>query len=437
MDIAQNEKGTTKVGLLYGEDKIDINIPTRNIYKILSPRDVPPIHDLQKAIKQSLDKPIGSRPLSYLAKGKKSACILVSCKVRKMPRRIMLMPILECLEKSGIKKKNILLLIATGSHEPTEEKQLIDMLGKEICKKYQIKNHNAFRKKDHQFLGYTSKGTPIFVDKRYLNADLKILTGSIRLHELAGFSGGRKSICPGICDIKTIKHFHGPNILKFFGRSHAGSLDNDTHKDAMEVALKAGADFILNVTLTPDREHVTGIFAGDLVKAHTEGTLFLKQSAQVNISKSADIVIISRGGAPDDSTLYGSIAAVANILTLIKPTATVILVAKCSLGIGNALLEKISNRNDFLNISRDKFSDIEWKTYLFRNKFEENWNARELYSVLEKHEIMLFSELSQEKVNKIGLKHIKSVDEEILLAIEKHGKDAKIIVVPDGPHYYY
>ena len=227
------------VGMKYGKGEVQVNIPYSNLVAVLELRPVIPIDSPQEAIFQALQEPLGSAPLAQLAKGKKSACVVISDITRPVPNKLILPPILKILEENGIKRENIVILIATGIHRPNEGKELEEMVGLEIMQNYKIVNHFSGELNTHKYLGLTKKGTPVYVDKTYLESDLKITTALIEPHLMAGYSGGRKAICPGISAIETMRVMHGPKILEhpktttLFIDQHfgAGSRPGLLHRD--------------------------------------------------------------------------------------------------------------------------------------------------------------------------------------------------------------
>ncbi len=172
---------------------------------------------------------------------------------RPVPNRLLLAPILETLEREGVRRSETLLLIATGLHRPNEGPELEEMLGPDIVANYRVENHHGKCLEEHDYLGTTSAGVPVYLDGRYLRADLKITTGLIEPHLMAGYSGGRKVICPGIAALETVRVWHGPQFLEH-PCADCGILDgNPVHEENTRIALLAGCDFIVNVCLDEER----------------------------------------------------------------------------------------------------------------------------------------------------------------------------------------
>src|SRR5207249_4331000 len=172
-----------------------------------------PLADAAAAIAAALANPVGTPPLAHIAHGRKNACILVCDITRPVPNRLILEPLLRILETQGIARRDILILVATGLHRPNEGAELDEMLGLDIAANYRVENHHGKVLEEHDYLGTTPRGVPVYLDSRYVRADLKITTGLIEPHLMAGYSGGRKVICPGIAGLDTVKVWHGPRFL--------------------------------------------------------------------------------------------------------------------------------------------------------------------------------------------------------------------------------
>ena len=202
-----------RLKLEYGKSGLTIDVPADNLYAVVSMNSVPALANPDEALEKSVASPIGSAPLWTIAAGKKTACIVISDITRPVPNKLILPPILKTLQENGISDEQITILVATGIHRPTTPAELTEMVGEDVVRNYRIVNHDSKGLGMQTFLGRTSRGTPIYVNKIYMDADLKILTGLIEPHFAAGYSGGRKSICPGICSLETVKVHHGPAFI--------------------------------------------------------------------------------------------------------------------------------------------------------------------------------------------------------------------------------
>ncbi len=416
-----------KVNLDYGETGLSVEVPDQNLEKVLQMQASIPIPDPITKVEQALENPIGTPALSELAKGKETACIVICDITRPVPNKIILPPILNVLENNGIEKENITILIATGIHRPNEGEELEYLVGEDIMQNYRIVNHFAKERKTHTHIGKTSQGTDVLIDSTYVNAELKITTGFIEPHLMAGFSGGRKLICPGISSIETVKVMHGPAILEHLN-AREGVIDgNPFHEEVLEIARMAGMDFMLNVALNETRQ-ITGIFAGDLEKAHAAGVNFVRDHVQDTINNPADIVITSSAGYPLDATFYQSVKGMTAALPIVKDNGTIILASECREGLGgpefSQLVREVKDVDQFMkDIYRDDYFVVD------------QWQFEEFVKVIKKADVYLYSgSISEEDKARMLVTNIPSIESGIDLALKKHGDNARIVVIPKGPY---
>jgi len=416
-----------KVPVRYGRTQLEVEVPDENLLSVCHLHPIPPLDDPQGAIEEALDRPMGTPPLRELAKGRESACIVVCDKTRPVPNALILPPLLRRLEEAGIARERITILIATGTHRPNVDGELVEMLGEFVVDNYRIDNHIATDLDSHADLGLTSTKMPILVDRRYLAADLKIVVGLIEPHLMAGYSGGRKIICPGIIAMPCMRTFHG---AEFMGHPNSvtGVLDgNPVHITAMEVAEKTGCDFAVHVTLDEQRR-ITGVFAGDIHETFFAGVKLVDQVAKVPVPEPADIVVTSSAGYPLDTTFYQAIKGLVGISPILKKGSTVILAASLSEGLG------LPRFRDIYTEFRtwDEFRRLLFSPDYFR---EDQWMVQEQMKVAEVADIWVYSDgVPPEELELAKVTPLTSLQEGVEAALKKHGRNAKIVVVPDGPY---
>ncbi len=411
----------------YGKRGLEVSVPDGNLAGVLRMNKIEPLKNPSEAVRDVLEEPTASAPLKRLARGKESACVVISDITRPVPNKIILPPILNVLEDNGIHRENIVILIATGIHRPNEGEELDEMLGVDISRNYRIVNHAAREQETHEYLGETSSGTPVYVDKTYLSADLKILTGLIEPHLMAGYSGGRKAICPGLCAVETVKIMHGPHILED-EKAAAGILeDNPFHEGALEIAYMAGVDFILNVDMNEERE-ITGVFAGDLEGAYKEGVKHVEQMVKVQVDEPADIVLVSSAGYPLDTTFYQAIKGMVAAMDVVKENGSIILIAECIDGIGGPEI------TDLVLNTKDLSGFVE-KLYEPGFFVVDQWMLEEMARVVRKAKVYCYCEGVDDNVlRQISIEPISSPEQGIQLALERHGMDARLLAIPEGPY---
>ncbi|MCS7191358.1 MAG: nickel-dependent lactate racemase [Armatimonadetes bacterium] len=416
-----------KVDVRYGRTHLEVEVPEENLMAVCRLQPVPPIDDPKSAIESSLDNPIGTPPIRELAKGKERACIVICDITRPVPNPIILPPLLRRLEEAGIKRDKITVLIATGTHRPNLGDELIEMVSEFVVESYRVENHVATDIESHADLGWTSTKMPILIDSRYVEADLKIVVGLIEPHLMAGYSGGRKIICPGIIAMPCMKVFHG---AEFMGhpKSVTGILDgNPVHLTAMEVANKVGCNFAVHVTLDEQRR-ITGVFAGDVYETFLAGVQLVDKVAKVPIPEPADIVITSSAGYPLDTTFYQAIKGLVGVMPILKRGSTVILAASLLEGLGLPRFREIYT--EFR--TWDEFKRLIYSPNYFR---EDQWMVQEQMKVAEIADIWVYSDgVPKEELELVKVKPITSLQEGLEQALKKHSPKAKVVVVPEGPY---
>jgi len=414
-----------KVTMDYGRDGLDIEVPDHAL--VLQMSNTPALSDLDQKLEEALAHPIGALALRQLARGRSDACIVISDITRPVPNAKILPPILRILEEEGIARQDITILVGTGLHRPNEGEELVQLVGEEIACSYRIVNHKARERDTLTYLGDTSGGAPIWIDTLYVESDLKIATSLIEPHLMAGYSGGRKAICPGLMGVDTMRILHGPKLLSHANAAEGIIEGNPFHRQALEVAQRAGVDFTLNVAMNERRE-VTGIFAGDLEKAHAEGVSFVQRQNGATLSEPVDMVITSSAGLPLDLTFYQAVKGLTAALSIIREGGTVLIVARCDEGIGgpeftDLLLNTTSVENFAQRLEDPDFFVID------------QWQLQELCKVMRKANVMMFSEgIQDEDRERVLVEMVPSVEGAIARVLNERGADARIAVIPKGPY---
>jgi nickel-dependent lactate racemase len=418
-----------KIRLSYGYEGLEVEINENNLLEVIESKGAAPIQDPKKALIESFSNPIGSISLKEKIKSKQKICIVISDSTRAVPTKFILEALLGDLAKYKIKKDQITILIATGLHRPNLDMELENLVGKQIKEEYRIVNHYAKKRETCEFIGKTKRGTPIIIDKAFLDCDFRILTGLIEPHFMAGFSGGRKAICPGISYMDMFKHFHGPAILESLYASNANLKNNPFHLESTEIAKKAGVDFIVNVTIDKDKK-ITGIFSGDLEEAFNKGALFCSQTSCANIRGEADIVVTTGGGLPLDATFYQAVKGMVAAMPAVKKNGMIVIASECKEEIGSDEFVELSTLEENL----DEFMEKIKKPDYFKI---DQWQLEELVKARRKAEIYLYSSCmlaSRHKIPEATVRIVNSVEDAIKIGLEKFGSNATINVIPEGPY---
>ncbi len=408
--------------LIFGKGTIDLRVP--ETVSILDMKRVEPLPDPEGIVYSALADPIESPPLTELAQGRENACVVISDITRPVPNKIILPPLLRILEESGIGREKITILIATGMHRPNEGEELESMVGRSIMDSYKIVNHYCRKPEGYRKIDEI-EGAPIEVNRQYLDADLKILTGLIEPHFYAGYSGGRKAILPGISSFETMKFMHSYKMIDHPKVTNCLLEGNPFHEYGIRVMEIAGVDFILNVVINKERE-VAGVFAGHCNHAHVAGCEKVYENSTATLDSPADLVITSGGGYPLDATFYQMSKALICAKDILKKGGTILLACECKEGLGNpefcGILRSVCSPQEFF----EGYCDPE-------NFVIDQWCAQNIYQVMDyAGQVYVYSPgLSQEDLEKMGATKTENVQETVNRVLPSH---ENVVVVPDGPY---
>ena len=337
-----------RVRLAYGRGELAVELPGSARVDVLEKRPVAPLADPEGALRQALAAPIAAAPLRELARGRRDAVIVVSDRTRPVPNARLLPPLLDALREGGLPPEAVTLLVATGLHRPCTPAELEQVLGAQLARSLRIVQHDARDAASHLDHGRTSGGLPIRIDRRFALADLRIVTGLVEPHLMAGYSGGRKAVCPGLAALETIRIAHGAMLLE--GRIGPGLVDgNPLHQQLLEVVRRVGVHFCVNVALDRERR-IAAIHCGDVERSHERAMAFVRAESLVSLDEPADLVVTSAGGDPLDATYYQAIKGVSTASGIVKPGGAILLCAALGEGLGSpsfgALLRETASVED-------------------------------------------------------------------------------------------
>lgn len=417
------------IKLDYGRADLNVKIDDKRLLDIIENKPVKTLDNIKDRLLDGFKKPIGSLPLKELIQGKKNICIVISDNTRAVPTGTILDALLPEIESYGIRKESVTILVATGLHRSNTKEELIKMVGRAVVENYRIINHNARDRSSCDYVGKTGRGIPVILDRVYTESDFSILTGLIEPHFMAGFSGGRKAICPGISYMDMFKHFHGPAILESPKAATAILEGNPFHDESIEIAKMVGVDFIVNVTINKNKQ-ITGIFCGDLEKAHYMGADFCRRNSIFKIDKQADIVLTSAGGYPLDCNLYQSVKGMVGAIPAVKDGGMIIIAAKCIEEIGSQEFTELLIGEDDLDKFMEKINDPDFFIL-------DQWELEMLARARKRAEIYLFSDCLNRcdyNIPEGTLIKIDSIERAIRSGLDKFGPNATISVIPEGPY---
>jgi len=383
----------------------------------------------EEAVRQALRQPIGSPPLAELVQPAHTAAIVFSDITRPTPNHILLPTILGELAAKGVPEENVTLINATGMHRFNTREELIGMLGQEVVDRYRIVQHDARDKGQQVFLSKNARGAEIWVNSDYMRADVRILTGFVEPHIFAGYSGGGKSVLPGIAGAETIMSNHGGPMLAHPKATWGQAKGNPVFEEARQVALATQPSFIVNVTLN-ERKEVTGVFAGEMVEAHDAGIAFAEKAYLQPVPQRYDTVVATNMGYPADINLYQSVKGMSVAAQAVKEGGTIILAAECSDGLGQAhyaeMLAWRETPRELLDmVLQPGFAELE------------QWAIQCQTMVQVKADVYLHSSMGPEQTRRAHLKHCPDISRTVAALSEdfrrRNGqKEPAILVLPFG-----
>lgn len=415
-----------QVDLAFAESGIAADLPDGFHYCILEEKTAKPLADWRSALETALDEPIGTVPLQQLATGKSSAAISVCDITRPAPNEKVLPSVLRRLEAAGIPRNGITILIATGLHRAATDEEIRKICGEEVASKYRIVNHDARDLPSHRHLGSTRSGTPVYIDERFIMADLHLSLGFIEPHLMLGFSGGRKLVAPGLAAQETIKVLHSPKFMRDIRTKEGSVEDNPLHDELLEIARMARHDFIVDVALAEGRA-IAAVFAGDPEQAHRMGYEFISRVMLQNLEEPVDAVITSAAGYPLDLTLYQSIKGVTAASHIVKDGGRILLAGACREGAGGP---------EFAEMLRAGLSDVEFLRSIEGTAVvPDQWQLEKLAMVTTRKQVLWYVPgLPAEYARKLWGTSFHTLGAAVSALVSGLPPHARIAVIPDGPY---
>jgi nickel-dependent lactate racemase len=417
-----------KTHFSFGKSGIEVSVPDRFECLEIRSRTAAAHTDQAAAIDWALDHPIGCAPLTELAAGKKTAAISVCDITRPAPNRVTLPPLLKRLRDAGIQRDGITILIATGLHRGATEDEVNTIVGPEIAAEYKVVSHDARALGEHRWLGATGRGTPVYIDERFVAADLHITLGFIEQHLMLGFSGGRKLIVPGLAAQETIKVIHSPRFMREPLATEGSIKDNPLHTELLEIAAMARHDFILDVALTQDRQ-IAGVFAGHAVRAHAAGVEFVETTCLERLDEPVDAVITSAAGYPLDLTFYQSVKGITAAQHMVKPGGRILIVSECAEGVGSPefarRLEAMTGFQNYLDEIRESAVEVD------------QWQLERLALTGLKFELFFYTPgASAKQLGFLAARAFTTLEEAVAATLDGLADGSRVALVPEGPYTF-
>jgi lactate racemase len=406
------------VNLPYGKQCVPLELPDHA--DVVFPKTVSGVADARAEIRKAMDHPIGSMPLPQIAHGKSDAVVIINDFTRPTPTDLMLDEILTDLSEAGISDDQVTVLIACGNHRPTTKEEMRHMVGPELSDRVRFVNHDCKDEAQLTFVGTTDGGLPIWIHSLVAQASLKILTGLITPHHGAGYSGGRKSLIPGVAGLKTLHQHHAFPIRPYLP-AMGWMRGNPFHEEAVNGAKMVGVDFIVNVVKTPSGKIAKAV-AGDLVAAHEKGVEICEDACGIPFSHRYDVVIVTPGGHPRDVDLHQSQKAMSVAELVLAEQGILILVAQCPEGIGKFA--------EWLKSAKSPEEVIE----RFRVEgFTEDQSSKAFMCarVLKDHPVIVScSGIDENELEQMFFQHAPSPQEGLDRAVKTKGPHPRVLVLP-------
>jgi nickel-dependent lactate racemase len=413
------------VHLAYGRAGLTVTLP--ETAEVLRTHFTPGLPDEAQAIRDALRKPIGCAPLTALVKPGVWVVVVHTDITRATPNERILPVLLDELETAGVRGADISLLNGLGTHRRQTETELRAMLGDRIVDQYRCMQHDCFEDADLVSLGVTALGHPVRVNRVYLEADVRILTGFIEPHFFAGFSGGPKAILPSLAGAESVFTNHGLPMIAHPKATWGITQGNPIWEEMREVALRTNPTFLLNVALNA-RKEITGVFAGDMLAAHAEGCAFVKQHAMASVEAQYDIVITTNSGYPLDQNLYQSVKGMSAASQVVKQGGAIIIATACEDGLPahGRYAELLAQAGSVQGII-DLISQPGFEAH-------DQWQVQLQAQIQQQADVYVYSDgLTDEQIEKALFFPCRSIEKTVSGLLEKYGSQARICVMPEGP----
>lgn len=414
-----------KTRLAYGKKGLDLTLPDDANATVIETRFVQALTQPEQALRDALRQPIGAPPLRNLARSGQTVAIVFSDITRPTPNHLLLPAVLG--ELDSVPDENIVLCNALGTHRPNTHDELCQMLGEAIVNRYRIEQNNSADASTQVCLGKSSFGHELWVNRAYMEADVKILTGFIEPHFFAGFSGGGKAVMPGMAGQQTVFGNHDAGMIANPKATWGVTHGNPIWEEAREAALRTDPALLLNVTLNRDK-HITGVFAGELRAAHDAGIEFVRHSSMVPVAEPFDIVITTNSGYPLDMNLYQAVKGMSAAEQIVRPGGSIIIAAECSDGIpdhglyGQMLREADDPQTLFAAIMQAETTR------------QDQWQAQIQARIQAKADVYVYTDyLTEQQIRDALLRPCSDIAALVDSLRDQYGREARIGVLPEGP----
>jgi nickel-dependent lactate racemase len=418
-----------RVELSYGKGSLPLELPDRLDVTVIRKPDMPVLPDQRASVEAALEGPVGARTLADEARDARSACILICDITRPVPNGLLLPAILRSLLAGGMRAEQICVLVATGLHRPNEGSELEELVGDPwVLRTVRVENHFARNDADHVLIGTTRAGTVVKLDRRFVDADLKIVTGLVEPHFMAGYSGGRKVIAPGVAHAETITTFHSARFMSDPCAENCVLEGNPLHREQLEIVRMLGRVLAVNTVIDEHRQ-VSFVNYGEVVESHLQSVDFIRGFARVPVPRRFKTVVTSAAGYPLDTTYYQTVKGMVAPIDILEPGGNLIVASECSEGMGSS--EYVDAQRRLLDLGMDGFfRDISRKSHADIDE----WQTQMQLKPMRLGGIHLYTTGLQGADRSLtGVHMVTSVAETVARCVET-ADDRHVAVIPEGPY---
>ncbi|MEZ6087782.1 MAG: nickel-dependent lactate racemase [Pirellulaceae bacterium] len=419
-----------KISLRYGRHGLSIDLPENADTTVIRKPEMPCLEDPTAAIEQAFNHPVDTDPLRELARGRSSACIAICDITRPVPNHLFLRPMIETLMGAGIPADAICVLVATGLHRPNLDDELAELVGDPwVLRTVDVVNHFARDDDQHVCLGTTStRQTPVRLDRRFVEADLRIATGLVEPHFMAGYSGGRKVIAPGLAHAETITTFHSARFMSDPAAANCNFVGNPLHEEQLQIVKMLGGAFALNTVIDEDRR-LAFVNFGEIIASHQQAVDFVRQYCEVPVPRRYQTVLTTAAGYPLDKTYYQTIKGMVGAMDILEPGGNLIIASECSEGLGSE--EFVQSQRQLIDLGSDAFL-----AKIMRQSHAEidQWQTQMQLKPQSIGKIHLFAQgLSDHDFALTGVQRVRSLDATLRSCLSE-SRDRSLAVIPEGPY---
>jgi len=418
-----------RVELSYGKGSLALELPDAVNATVIRKPPMPVLSDPIGSVQAALNRPVGSRPLVEEAREARSACILICDITRPVPNGLLLRPLVRALLEGGLSPASIRVLVATGLHRPNLGIELEELVGDSwVLRTVAVENHFARNDADHVLLGTTRAGTVVRLDRRFVEADLKIVTGLVEPHFMAGYSGGRKVIAPGVAHAETITTFHNARFMSDPRAENCVLEGNPLHREQLEIVRMLGRVLAVNVVIDEHRQ-LSFVNFGEVVESHLQAVEFIRGFAQVPVPRRFKTIVTSAAGYPLDKTYYQTVKGMVAPIDILESGGNLIVASECSEGMGSA--EYIDAQRRLLALGADDFyRDISRKTHADIDE----WQTQMQLKPMRVGGIHLYTTgLTHADRTLTGVQMVDSVADALARCVQSVG-DPHVAIIPEGPY---